>query len=218
MKNLRAVTEDYHVPTLEPEDASARQENRGAEQDKAFSHHMKLSKTYNYEPDHVKTIHDYTYRSNELNSYHWDKHAGKDLSKHDPPKEEARTEKMDSLMKVHKTPEDMHVFSKTIHDPRVLKDKDSMVHHPAYMSTSLSRGIAKNLKWSFKKDEAGDTHHHILKIAVPKGSEGAYVDKHSAIPSQREFILPRGSNMKYHDTKTQKLGKDHYHYHEMSLT
>ena len=63
---------------------------------------------------------------------------------------------------------------------------------------------------------------HILNIHVPAGSHGAYVSHISASPVEREFIIPRGSNLKYHHTETVPAehpidGKYNKQIHHMTL-
>ena len=77
-----------------------------------------------------------------------------------------------------------------------------------------------------KHDPEGisEFHHHILKIHVPKGSHGGYVNHISRIKDEYEFILPRGANLKhkYETVETHPLpdfpdSKIHIHTHHMKL-
>jgi hypothetical protein len=201
--------------SLEPEDSEARIANRKKEQDEAHDLHKSLVNHYsNYTDKHKKSIKDYTHQSFYLNDFHWKTHNNIPTT----TKYTEDTKNMDSVVNAHKTPQNLTVYSKSIHDPRTLKNYKDIVHHPAYLSASIQRSVAKNLKWNHHTDkETGEEHHHILKIDVPRGSPGAYVDHHSSLSSQKEFIIPRGSNLKYHKTESQKFGKDNYHYHHMEL-
>jgi hypothetical protein len=69
-------------------------------------------------------------------------------------------------------------------------------------------------------------HLHTLKIKVPKNHPGAYVGgTNIGVESEREFILPRGTNMKHLGTKTTSkpskryLGyTEHTHLHSMEVS
>ena len=121
----------------------------------------------------------------------------------------------------------MHVWSSTIHDPRKLKDSNDIVHHPAFLSTTAYYPVALHRDINSKDEMNGDRNHHILKIHVPKESPGAYVDHISKYPGEYEYLLPKGSNLKYHKTETKsepyhnylldKKCKTHTHIHHMEL-
>ncbi len=159
---------------------------------------------------HHDTLRNFTKDSLPINSSLWDKTNVK----------ADEVKNLDAAISLHKTPEAFTVWSKTRHDPRLLKDKNDMVHHPAYISTSIQKHIPETSFASRNKvfDAEGNEHHHILKIAVPKGHAGVYIpDEHSIDNRAKEFILPRGLNIKYKDTNTQKDRHRFYHTHEMEL-
>jgi hypothetical protein len=65
-------------------------------------------------------------------------------------------------------------------------------------------------------DANGITHRHILKINVPKGSQGAYIS-HVAKSNYGEFVMPRNTEMKYSHTDSTPDGKTMHHIHHMEL-
>jgi hypothetical protein len=208
---------------LEPADFEARKALRSKEYDAAHEIHTNLVKHYShFTPEHKTSIKDYTYNSKALNGFHWNNHnKTSDAYSKEPlyiERMKRETKDMDSVINAHETPHELNVYSNSRHDPRELKNSKAIVHHPAYLSATLSRHVAKGIVWNAKKDkETGELHHHIMKIHVSEGHAGAYVDHHSQLSSQKEFILPRGLNMKYHKTESQKFGNDNYHYHHMSI-
>jgi hypothetical protein len=104
------------------------------------------------------------------------------------------TEVMDSGMERHKTPHKLTVYSGIKYDPGEKMDKNKIVHHPSYLSTSLDKFTAKGFSNC-------TTNKHVLKIHVPKGHPGAYVDHFSENPGEKEFILPRNTKLKYRGTQ-----------------
>ena len=196
--------------------------NEDAEYDRLSEQGQRLEQEHPFDQKDQNIVHHYTNKSTHINSYLWNKHkdlgykqefGGSNYTDND------YKQMVSSLDKVtnHKTPEDLKVWSKSIHDPRTLKDKNGIVHHPAYMSTSLSKRVASGLNWNERKDEAGITHHHVYEINIPKGSKGAYLGRRSHAPTQREFLLARGTNLKYNDTKTQEDKNNNYHTHFMDV-
>lgn len=95
--------------------------------------------------------------------------------------------KIDTAMnKAPRTPRDMitfrgfdrEVFDK-INPGTIFKDE-------GYYSTSIDNNVAKSFG------------SYIVDVRIPKGSKGVYVGEYgiSKYPSEREFILPRGSRFK----------------------
>jgi hypothetical protein len=179
-----------------------------------------------YTKDELGHLRDYT-NGSVINSELWDFHHKEKT----PPE---RTEWSDirgtdhALNKI-KTPRSFHVYSNTKMDPRKEKDSDGIVHHPAYMSTSINKQFPKhwhNTKFIEDGDGGGSYEKHILKIRVPKDHTGSYVGQHiSSVPGQHEFILPRATDLKYIGTHTEKVshknsfGTIHmtYHTHHMEI-
>jgi len=121
------------------------------------------------------------------------------------------TKHLDKALDSYRTPHDLTVWSSTTHDPRVEKGSSDYVHHPAFLSTSIYKPVAMDRDINSHRDNQGDTHHHILQIHVPKGSPGAYIDHVSHNPGEKEFLLPRGLNLRYHKTdSTHKVMRDYY--------
>lgn len=174
--------------------------------------HKDLVKHYSgFTPDHKKAIKEYTRTSINLNKTLLSEHKGFD-HKGNPHDEEdhkrymPQIKKLDSAMKKHKTPEDMHVYTGLGYSPAQYKSKDHngtdpiKVHHPAFTSTSISRKEANTFAESspHHENDSMKDHVHMMKIHVPKGSHGAYVDHHSSNDGEKEFMLPRNSKLHVH--------------------
>ena len=107
---------------------------------------------------------------------------------------------MDNLVNQHKTPHKLDVYT-GINEKhaRALQtaaensktSKFKMVH-PAFLSTSIDKRIAHGF----------GSGEHVIHIKVPKGHPGAYVEKHSSLPGEKEFILPRGHVLNIDKTPT----------------
>ena len=169
----------------------------------------------------------YTENSEKMNSYLWNKH--KNAPYHYTTKAlVSQTKKLNEILHSYKSPEDLTIWSSSIHDPEKLKNKEGIVHHPAFISTSTYRHVALNRDIINAVDDYNlNQHHHIFKIHVPKGSPGAYVDHISKFPGEFEYVLPSGMNLKHIKTTTTDIPSKHYlspvptknytHIHEMEL-
>lgn len=175
---------------------------------------------------HMRSIRDYTGDSTTHNSTLWRMHtgelpkalAGHDMREHIGP--------LDRALKANKITTDVDTYSSTRHDPRTMKNKNGIVHHPAFLSTSVDPMVAVR-----KDNNATDTEldngktrvdHHILHIPVPKGQKGFYVGEnrdYTKYVHEKELILPRGLKMKHEYTDTYKHPKHdlYLHIHHMSI-
>jgi hypothetical protein len=157
-----------------------------------------LGKEYNmYETRHISAI----------NSYTKDSMGGINdrLTKGSRLNEEHRKNIMtlDEATHAHTTPHALTVWSgiSPEHADKVVQN--DQVHHPAYLSTSISPHVAAAFT-RFKSDEKGDgIEGHMLKIMVPHGHPGAFIGHVSLVKNkdgemgEHEFILPRGTVLKY---------------------
>jgi hypothetical protein len=183
--------------------------------------HKKMANHYtNYSGEHKKVLEDYADDSSRMNSTLWSRHKGKPYQMGEEYHKDD-FEHMDSAMEAHETPHEMTVHSGTMHDPRKMKNSEGIVHHPAYMSASLDHHIAHSFAHTQAIRESNDDMH-LLHIKVPAGSKGAYVGHLGvANPSEREFVLPRDSKLKYHRSDVEYGGHtggddktfDVYHHH-----
>ena len=196
-------------------------------------HRLKEREDINYKPT---SLHNYMgVGSKVMNSHLWQQHGKSDIYRGmlnvEPHVDlDSHIKNLDYMINSHKTPKSMTVWSGTFHDPRELKDKNDMVHHPAYLSTSLLRNTAQNFTTrslapeKYPYDEKGKKirNHHILKIHVPEGHHGIYASGIGYDDSEQEFILPRGTKMKYLRT-VKKINNNHQydaihdHIHHMEV-
>lgn len=152
------------------------------------------------ESHHITTIEHYTGQGHrDINKALWHQHKHKHTEQH--------ITNLDEVMKMKQTPSDMKVYSGIQHHPMEAypKKEDSgalHVHLPAFTSASLSHNVARGFAGKkLKKDEEGTLHSHILKIHVPKGSNGFYASHLSEYAmDEKEFVIPRNSQMKIHPT------------------
>jgi hypothetical protein len=160
--------------------------------------HDKLKNHYGniISSENDKQLSNYTATSYTINNHLWKQHQDDGNGyEFDNIGYRDRIDSIDNSLNRSKTPQKLSVYSGTAHDPRNYMNDKNIVHHPAYISTSLSNQTAQK----FTMAHYGDIKH-VLKINVPKGHPGAYVDHMSENPGEHEFVLPRGLNLKYKGT------------------
>lgn len=166
--------------------------------------HNKLKDHYsNYNDYDYDSIHDYKTSdgARSVNGYLWHKHQqNPEYGDYNPEFAEENVKNLDNAVSRHKTPHKLVVYSGTRHDPRKLKNEDGIVHHPAFLSTSTKQTTAKSFA---HRNSSDDINRHILKIHLPEGHSGAYVSHVGALEDEREFILPRGLNLKHIKTTSE---------------
>ena len=184
--------------------------------------HKELSAHYKYDSFGGEHLHEYTHDSRPLNKYQWKVHNNSKTPK--VHRLEEKSGVLDAVMNHNKTPHDMTVWS-GLHENPHDHAKFGVVHHPAYLSTSISPKIARDFGSSEGKhvetnDKGGyDKHIHVLKLHVPKGSPGAYVGHISSQPNEKEFVMPRGQsiNLKHEQIMKKRmaygLNKNNFIYH-----
>lgn len=135
-----------------------------------------------YTPDQKKAISQYTDS--------WSPYNKKIINQEPLPDNMVSTiAHLDSAMNVTKLHRPLTVFTGTNYDhAKILRD-NPIVHHPSFLSTSLSmskaRGFADN----------GDVKGDVVAIHLPTGFSGIYAGDMSSIPSEKELILPRHTNL-----------------------
>jgi hypothetical protein len=164
-------------------------------------HSAQLEKHYSgWGEHHIKTIQSYT--SGQFRTVNSRILGG--MTNHI---DEAHMSIMDSALHHHSTPEPMTVYSgvSSEHAQDILHSEK--VHHPAYLSTSISYHTAS----AFAKDthfKKSERHKHVLAIHVPQGHPGGYIEHHTSIPMEHEFILPRDTVLHINHSKRQMVSED----------
>lgn len=183
----------------------------------------------------INVLKEYTGHGSEaINSELWENHQHNERWKNDKTFKKIDTDnpqikKLDKIISDHKAPKTFHVYSSTRHDPEKLKNSEGIVHHPAFLSTSISKGVATSRDVNAKRESNGDEHLHVIHMDVPEGHPGIYVAHKSTSKyhGEKEFILPRGLNLRHIKTTTTKQkGYDswndrtntvHTHLHQMEI-
>ena len=203
---------------------------------KSLYAHYNNNETNNLrEHEHWDSVSNYQNGSSAINRALW--------NKHNPPNKHAKedyntyykghVDKINNVLHSFKTPHNLHVWSGTYQDPTKYMNKEGVVHHPAFMSTTIdpdiSRGFAKFTYHEPKNHPQGRYEGqrqvaHILHIHVPKGSPGAFIapnNPEKGYFGEREFTLPSGMNLKHLASETVKAGqyskKAFYRVHHMQL-
>jgi len=209
MKALRLIIESNYTKTNDQEF------------DDLNKTHAKLISHYTgYNADENAYMRDYTGASHGINNFHWKQHKGEEVSLVSKVPYEIRSQYIDSALAKHKTPMKLTVFSGVKGDPREKMNSEGVVHHPAYLSTSLNKRTGKD--FGYDGEESGGVSggtqygvHHVLKIKVPRGHPGAYVDDFSKNKGEHEFILPRGMNLRHIRTQTFQTHNENQNYTEI---
>ena len=155
--------------------------------------HDDVAKHFNYSEDEAKSLTNYT---NHLKGLNHKLIVGAKLEPH----EERAVGALDSTLSRYSAPDDLTVYSGTNSEHANIIRRNEVVQHPVYLSTSISNHGAKQ----FAASKGGD----IVKIEVPKGHPGAYVAAISGYEGEREFVLPRGTKLKFHPEKAEKMVSD----------
>jgi hypothetical protein len=207
MKTLKEIIqEDAHDDRMAEQNARKDSENRLL---------GRLSSYYSTGGEHLT---DYTRYSGKVNGHLWNKHKNPET-----PEDESINEhvaKLDKTLGAYKAPEDMTVWSKSIHDPREHINKDGVMHHPAYFSTSVRKSVVEGQynNRNVVTDEKGIKHHHLYEVHVSRGTGGVLIpDRTNVDKNAKEYLMPRGINMKYEGTVTKDDGNNMYHTHKMSV-
>lgn len=181
--------------------------------------HNELTKHYQHQPEHRKTLHDLTKSSRDLN-----RHLHSQYETKGKTVDITRTRKIDKALQQHKTPHSFHVYAgvkgSSAHNTL---QHNITYHHAAYLHSSLNDKMAAGFTLHHHEQKNGEDHyhHHILKIHVPKGHPGSYVSHISHHPHEKEFILPRNTKLKIHNTTTKSSDiegdKHHIHTHHATI-
>jgi hypothetical protein len=187
--------------------------NMGIRGDKSYN---SVNKHYDYKDislDERNAVRRYQVGSRALNGSLWNTHKGIEDTEGEYYKKNIGH--LDELMNKIKTPHKLVVHSSTIHDVEKMKNEKNIVHHPAFLSTTLDENFAKERAAAVKYIKNAQ-ESHILKIHVPKGHPGIFVPKISENgPSnvcrvEKELILPRGTNLQH--IKTVQKGSEKIHH------
>lgn len=200
-KDNKGLGEDHNNPEYITQDYHGTGHVRPNYNNEQAKNARELSSNTREDDNYHRIIHPYTTNSYNLNNtliYH---HRNKTqhpriIKSHSEDDSEIDTELMDHLIKTHKLPHDMTVYSGLHFHPNEHRGK--IAHVPSYMSTSLSPHVAKDFgkEWEMPSYENGNFKNtkvkNILRLHLPKGHEHLFTDNGSFFPGQGELILPRG--------------------------
>lgn len=115
------------------------------------------------------------------------------------PTDEHNMKTMDEALHVHAAPHDLVTYSGMGEDHGHTVATNDRVHHPAYLSSSLNPTLA--LGFAGHQTHGWDTVSHMMKIHVPAGHPGAYVEHLTRNRNEHEFILPRNTTLRIDHSK-----------------
>lgn len=93
----------------------------------------------------------------------------------------------------------LHVYSGSNH-PGLLDGSigvGSIIHTPAFTSTSIKHNIAKGFGWNHVDPKNPDAAHHIIHFELPpRFNKGAYIQPHSWMEHEHEYLLDKDQKWK----------------------
>lgn len=151
----------------------------------------------NISDEEKESISDYTCHSKQINRDLWETGGVNHMGK---------IKNISSYLKKAPTPsEDFHVFTGI---NAVKNEPKGFLHIPSFTSTSSSLRVAADFVNGSKGRHTIEYHpdlygeltphtiHHILKIHVKKGQHvGAYIEQHSDLPHEKEFLINKGHTL-----------------------
>ena len=167
---------------LDPEHPKHKEDHLAAIQDYSYVHHEELNDNLHHSGG--KVPHKIT-----------DDNDNKVLDKH-----------LSGALKTMKSPMDFHTYVGLKHNPEnipVTNGIKKAVHH-GYTSTSLSDNVAEafastNLPNTMTNSESHPRFNrlfnsaHVLKLHIPKGSHGAYIEPHTMSNHEEEYLIHKGA-------------------------
>jgi len=194
--------------------------------DKKLSDHYKHSdQDIKYADNPKLALGRYSHTSAHLNSWLWDRHHDAVGTRNQSSK--ASTDQLDRAISANKTPHEMMVYSGVKGDPRKRMNSEGIVHHPAYLSTSIMKIVAETFAHEHREESdeingKSQYHKHVMHIHLPEGHDSAYINH--IVPEhdhEHEMLLPRGMNLKHNETISEISEKPyttyHTHHHFMSV-
>lgn len=148
--------------------------------------------------DHNESLNKYfnSAGAEEINNKLWSHYKSKTNETKNNIEKDPYIKPLDAHLDGHKTPSAFTVWSGSRHDPRDWMNKEGIVHHPGYLSTSLHPGVARRFS-NYSIDNYGVKNPNILKINIPKNHPGSYIGHISYHDGEKEFLLPRGTNLRH---------------------
>ncbi len=96
----------------------------------------------------------------------------------------------------------LHVYSGTNH-PHLLSGQigiGDIIHTPPFTSTSIKHNIAKGFGWNNVDPLNPESTHHIIHFELPPGyMKGAYIQPHSWMEHEHEYLLDKDQKWKVKD-------------------
>lgn len=168
---------------------------------------------------HTGWLRNYSDKSKQMNDALHDHAAGKkieDTQFNDPERHERNLSFAHETSKVlakHHTKSDHTVYSGIQQKHAEIfknKNKPTKLHHPGFISTSTDFNQATRFTGGGKNSKE---EHHVLKIHVPKGTQGGSMGGNTHSPKEKEVLLQRGHDIEVHHKPTiiehPKHGKIH---------
>lgn len=219
-KTMETSFGKHSEPKKKVNEATIPEEDDTQEQKHIHEHVAPMGKLDHHETGAIKN---YTDDSAHLNKSLHKYHGGEALGE----KQKQAVGHLDNILNRHKTKEDTHVYTGIHRSPSAHFEHDdnghprehAYVHLPAYTSTSTDENYAQGFSKEHhhvndEKHGITDSHLHVLKIHLPKGTHAASVRGYSYFPHEQEVLLHRGHDIKIHKTPEKKRipgRKEHYY-------
>lgn len=211
LANIKLKKKQKHIPLFQVAQGERKRKKLNEESEFGRTHDA-LAKHYEFDPEgeHAYQIAKYTDESRNINAHLFQKEKNPDGLHADWSKP---IKYNDEVTSKYATPKELTVYSGLHNSPHehimanggYKSGSHVLMKHPAYMSTSLSKDVAREFAHPDRRyDEARgnvytkkNDYVHILKTTIPKGSNhGAYIGHLSLHPEEKEFVLGRGKVFK----------------------
>lgn len=177
------------------------------------AHHFRAlaSITQHNHPDYRSIVPNYTNGSTDLNEHLYQRY--KQGKRPNSVVQGINIAKLDNLIKTHKTPHAMTVYTGPHFNPHEHAGKETTL--PAFNSFSLSPHVAKDFgKWEKKSfaNKDPESHRHILRVHLPEGHPHLFTGNGSVYQGQGELILPRQTKIHIAE-KPSHIVRGNFHEH-----
>jgi hypothetical protein len=142
--------------------------------------------------------------SNSLWNHHHKTEIENSFDKKDHERGLAYSHELTKVVTKHKTPHDFTLFtgiSQENADSLKLKGRKepSKFHHPGFISTSTD--YKQSLNFTGGGPKSGE-ENHVIKLEVPKGTQGGSIRHISSYKKENEVLLNRGHDLEIHHEPT----------------
>lgn len=119
-------------------------------------------------------------------------------SQEEQKKNDEAIELLDKFTRKGETRKPMVVYTGLTRDPTEhFATPHKIIRVPRFLSTSIDSYCARDFASTKSKGKVHESH--ILKINLPKGAPGQYIEPHTRVKNEKEFLLPRDCHLRFRE-------------------